>query len=352
MRRRMMARWSFGAAWLLLCACAGARPDGHGSESSKTSESSPSQGVKPPQMISGGSDSSPDRAAQAGQNAAPNQTPSAPSGGSTPAGGGTAGSVSPPTGGTAGSASPPMEPNKVPPPQPQPQPGAERCPGIASSALPPSTLHAEVKDSLARWQALSAKAGGRYSYTRVFQSFSSYYCSTTIHFDAGKATSRSELSGTDSAREGVKDMLWIENAGELGTHPSACHPLVTLDALYEQCLNDVLCRDPKQNRVHLEFDAAGVLLQCLFVPIDCADDCSQGVDLKAVRIGDDAPECCPPESAPKCCMAYGGAEVDGKCSAQCDGMPLPSEPWRRQRDEYGCAKWIEPPPSSKCCGCP
>lgn len=228
----------------------------------------------------------------------------------------------------------------------QPPPGSRSCRSTPE--------HAKVKESLARWQALSAKAGGRYSYTRSTESVFGLYCYTTIHFDGGVATSLSELQGSNSRNRpgGITDMLVIENAGEFGTRVDACHPVVTLDALYEQCLNNVLCQDPKQNRISLEFDAAGLLLRCQFAPRDCFDDCSSGVSLKGVRVGDDAPECCPPEPTPRCCMSYGGAQVDGKCSMQCDGMPPPSAPWHRELDEYGCAQWVEPEPNGKCCGCP
>lgn len=61
-------------------------------------------------------------------------------------------------------------------------------------------------------------------------------------------------------------------------------------------------------------------------------------------------ECCTPSEEPDCCMNYGGANIDG-CYTLCDGMPLGGD-WQLGVDKYGCPKWIEPPVSDNCCGCP
>lgn len=62
--------------------------------------------------------------------------------------------------------------------------------------------------------------------------------------------------------------------------------------------------------------------------------------------------CCPIDKQPGCCMSYGGfsRRRDG-CGATCDGMPVPSEDWKRGYDSHGCPIWIEPTEWTDCCGC-
>jgi hypothetical protein len=62
-------------------------------------------------------------------------------------------------------------------------------------------------------------------------------------------------------------------------------------------------------------------------------------------------QCCPISPAPACCMEYGGSRSRSSCGMVCDGMPWPSPAWRIEQDESGCPHWIEPEPSSECCGC-
>jgi hypothetical protein len=200
-----------------------------------------------------------------------------------------------------------------------------------------------VEDSLERWQVALADSGGRYSYTRSSYSFVGSSCETTVHVLDGTITARAQLTTLVDRDNGTRsDTYWSESQAEIGSQTSACHPPRTMEQLYEECLVQTLCEDPRENYIDVTFDEQGLLLRCTYFPMGCADDCGRGVDVSELRLGDDAPDCCEPDSAPDCCMAYGGPDLTGSCEVLCDGMPVPSAPWKRELDDSGCAHWVEP----------
>jgi hypothetical protein len=250
-------------------------------------------------------------------------------------------------------------------PEPPPTSGlkAAECPSVFAEPVPASpaersdagtrglaALRAELHDSYARWTKLSAEHGGRYAYTRDDSSVFGGFCRTTMQAEGGEVTSRTELRSDSTVRYGTA--LWTEVGAELDSHPGACHRPATMEELYVEC-SSVLCKDPRKNLIYLELDDAGLLRRCTYFPMGCADDCSVGVNLSGLRLGDDAKTCCGIEGAPRCCMQYGGADVEG-CQPVCDGMPVASAPWTRALDPYGCPRWVEPATTAldDCCGCP
>lgn len=63
------------------------------------------------------------------------------------------------------------------------------------------------------------------------------------------------------------------------------------------------------------------------------------------KSGDSGITCCSPDTAPGCCMKYGGSpDTDGQCPAElCDGMPEPNDPgWKLDKDLNGCPVWTNP----------
>lgn len=213
-------------------------------------------------------------------------------------------------------------------------------------------LRREVSESLERWKQLNAEHGGRYSYTRLNSSFVGWTARTTVHVEGGAVTSRAQLF----TPRGAKAQAWVETGAEVGAHtvhPDSLSPALALDELYALCLTRTLCSDPRTTALVVELDERGLLRQCTSRSLGCQDDCTSGVVLEAVRVGDDAPECCAIADRPSCCMMYGGAKYEGgNCGATCDGMPPPSAAWTVDLDAYGCPHWIEPERSDVCCGCP
>ena len=137
----------------------------------------------------------------------------------------------------------------------------------------------------------------------------------------------------------------------------SCFAPLTIYDLYEECLSDVLCRDPATNTINVHVDARGLLVECSYTPMQCEDDCSAGVGpilLTADGIDWTAPlpGCCEPSPAPDCCMDYGGSAPN--CRTTCDGMPNPEDPgWHIALSLEGCTQWVEPRDGTRagCCGC-
>jgi hypothetical protein len=62
--------------------------------------------------------------------------------------------------------------------------------------------------------------------------------------------------------------------------------------------------------------------------------------------------CCPPSVQPECCMAIGGAQVDGECAPLTCAIPDPTTPgWYQATDPDGCSTW-HVPDGPMACGAP
>lgn len=85
--------------------------------------------------------------------------------------------------------------------------------------------------------------------------------------------------------------------------------------------------------------SAVVLVACSATASPGAADAAKGV-------------CCPPASAPSCCMDYGGWSFNAMCGLKdCDGMPIPSDPgWKLGTDDHGCATWKNTSVGARVCG--
>jgi hypothetical protein len=216
-----------------------------------------------------------------------------------------------------------------------------------------AALRAQVVESQATFRAYATQHGGTYTYTRQGE-YMEGFCETKISVTNNVVTSARERSIYDGFTTNTT------RTGNALDDPS-CHPAVTMDALYEECLTKTLCQDPRENRLYLHIDARGLLVQCGFFPVNCADDCYQGLEPAIVTAdGKDwtkpLPGCCEPSPEPDCCMNYGGpgTVANNACGTTCDGMPTPNEPgWNIVINDSGCVSWEEPRAGSTkdCCGC-
>lgn len=199
------------------------------------------------------------------------------------------------------------------------------------------------------------RAHGRYWYQRQVNSVFGGYCETTVVVSNGVVQSRKQVNLSYDSR--VPES-WIETGADIGSR-DGCHPAVAMDALYDECLNQVLCNDPRDNYISVQVDARGLLVLCGFTPKNCADDCYSGIEsLILTADGTDWTEvgaqCCPISPQPDCCMEFGGARgASQSCGTACDGMAAPGNPiWRIFFDGQGCPVWSAPENTPDCCGCP
>lgn len=236
------------------------------------------------------------------------------------------------------------------------------CPDVFSDPVPAqgrddpgilglASLRQRALQSRETFRTWAAVHGGTYRYNRQFTSSpSGDFCDSTVYVTSGMVTSSTEISS-------FSGLLVTTTTTGPSDGRASCHPAVTMDALYEQCLTEVLCMDPRENFVFVHVDARGLLVQCGYVPMNCADDCYAGVEpLILTSDGTDwtatLPGCCSISPAPDCCMEYGGTS-GGACGMGCDGMPEPGPGWSISFDANGCARWQEPRVLlTGCCGCP
>ena len=129
-------------------------------------------------------------------------------------------------------------------------------------------------------------AGDTYSYSVSTFSWTGYRTRTVLQFEQGVGTYRAfesvQLIG--GAPSGPLVLEWEERGAEVGSHTNAA-PVATVDQLYDRCAADVLTQDPNRNTITLAFDEHGVLAECTYVPMGCADDCTMGVWLAELAMG-------------------------------------------------------------------
>lgn len=141
---------------------------------------------------------------------------------------------------------------------------------FAACAEPTPT---DVDVSREEFQRLESDASG-YTYGRYFQSWTEEWHRTTIVVEGGAVVSRSYVDSSDTS--------WTESGADLGSH-EAGHPVATMPELYDECEDDVLTVDPASNEVVFEVDELGLLRRCTFTPIECEDDCTEGVAIESIE---------------------------------------------------------------------
>lgn len=78
---------------------------------------------------------------------------------------------------------------------------------------------------------------------------------------------------------------WEESGSTLGSHPLTGYEAVSIETLYDRCLDEVLPRDGTTNDFTVTFHDDGLLEACFSRPVSCADGCSDGVSIDAVTFG-------------------------------------------------------------------
>lgn len=168
-----------------------------------------------------------------------------------------------------------------------PHPSASAAAGDSTSS--PARSVPEMRDKLAKsraaWSALLASKGPRYTYRRSFTSWTGHGFETTVVVDGSKVIERRYLERSRStAGETSMGQTWVESGNAVGSHTEG-HPAVTLDALYDECAAKLATIDLSTTLVYFDIGGDGLLRTCLTVEKGCADDCSRGVSIESVSLG-------------------------------------------------------------------
>lgn len=135
----------------------------------------------------------------------------------------------------------------------------------------------EHKQSLIDWNNLKKDNGNSYKYTTSWSSWVGAGGKTTLTINKGIVISRSyeayrydEVNGDKIITESYE-----ENQENLNSNDSGS-PTLTIDQLYDSCINDYLVVNRNSNKIYFSTNDIGIVSLCGFVPKNCADDCFRG----------------------------------------------------------------------------
>ncbi len=132
----------------------------------------------------------------------------------------------------------------------------------------------ELKNSYTKFKRLHFE---NYSYTVSFQSFTGFSSYTTIYVQNNIVYKREyKEEGT------LESYSYIEDITNLGKNEKG-FIIKTLDEVYLLCGNEILVKDEKYNYINLSFFKNNLLKNCSYTPLHCADDCSNGINIKKIR---------------------------------------------------------------------
>jgi hypothetical protein len=162
------------------------------------------------------------------------------------------------------------------------------CGGSDSPSNPDATpapdagpdRQALVAASLAVWQQAKAADDGTYGYTSTSVSFTGFRSITTFVV-SNDVVVRRTYEAYDENNQLIES--FDEQGAEVGSNAGG-KPVYTIDEIYEVCRDEVLTQNPEENEFFLSFHPDGILENCLYRPLDCADDCNEGVEIATLDL--------------------------------------------------------------------
>ena len=136
-----------------------------------------------------------------------------------------------------------------------------------------------AQESLSAWQeAMGMSDDGAYCLSRSYTSAFGPTWTTQAHFVNGSPAEWITCEGSAQSDDSLEC-----TQGADGATPE--RDLPTMEALYERCMSDILTQDPETHVIEIEVNAEGFLVTCWSRPINCADDCTDGVFIDSVNLG-------------------------------------------------------------------
>jgi len=145
----------------------------------------------------------------------------------------------------------------------------------------------EYNESLNTWNNLKQVKGTSYSYEISTASVFGLESKTQITVKNDIVISRvyeaySIYDDENGEYLGYDNRLilksYSENAENLGSNSSGASP-VTIDKLYQTCLNDYLSVSSSSNTIGFQVDDYNIIKACYYIPNGCQDDCTTGIRL-------------------------------------------------------------------------
>ncbi|BDD05193.1 hypothetical protein [Aureibacter tunicatorum] len=138
------------------------------------------------------------------------------------------------------------------------------------------------EESIEKWEILKAENSDGYSYKIEFQSFAGFGNVTEIIVESGEVVERNYQEYTRDLNTNEKNIVeeYNEKGASVGSHEKGFSPL-TIDELYETCLQDYLEVDSEANQITFETNDLGIISTCGYFPYNCADDCFIGFSMSS-----------------------------------------------------------------------
>lgn len=142
----------------------------------------------------------------------------------------------------------------------------------------------EFETSLESWKRLKLDNGTSYTYEISMGSVFGFGSTTKITVKNNLVVSRSfesysiydESNNYLSHENRLITSSYTETPETIGTHDRGASPL-TIDEVYNTCLNDYLFVDTDTNQVIFAVDDFNLIKDCYYVANGCQDDCSIGI---------------------------------------------------------------------------
>jgi hypothetical protein len=135
----------------------------------------------------------------------------------------------------------------------------------------------KLEESKEIWLNYKTKSNNSYIYFTNFISWSGFGHETEIEVKNGVFIQRKYTFWNR-----IEEDTWIENQKDLGKHKQG-GKLKFIDDLYEECKNILETKSRLTNYIYLDFDKKGLLSNCLYAHKNCADDCSNGIQIKEIK---------------------------------------------------------------------
>ncbi|MGB1239434.1 MAG: hypothetical protein ACPG4U_14540 [Pseudomonadales bacterium] len=142
-------------------------------------------------------------------------------------------------------------------------------------------LEESLAKSLAHWQNAKREFGADYQYAISFSSWAGFSHRTDIIVRGDKVVERRFSTVNDTANTRRN---WVERTGEIGQHSEGA-PALKLEQLYQKCEREVLSVAGSSR--YLRVDGRQLLRQCVYIPDNCADDCTFGIEISDLQFANE-----------------------------------------------------------------
>lgn len=137
----------------------------------------------------------------------------------------------------------------------------------------------KLEKSFLIWKKIKLDNNSIYSFNSEFTSWTGFGNRSTIFVDNEKIVKK-EFISWNSKSEIIERFTEYKN--NIGNSNKGITPH-TIDELYGICIDYIIKKDKHTNKIYIGYDENNILNYCLYSPKNCADDCSEGVEINNIK---------------------------------------------------------------------